>query len=537
MPVVHPIAELSPTRKLENTLYHACGNALFYAGESLNEDDIETLKKAGVKRVYELSEGESVAGFRDTRLYRVLAVNELKLGAVLNRESLTESDELFSPANTKVTPEMLKDLNSRGIKALRFKREPKELRIEQYRSLQEYLNSKRAKWRFQRMLRDAAPDHVFTLPFGRTGDGMSDSTFNAVIDGLTERIPPFVEEKPLFREFAGDIEPGTLRDEPVKQGFLNLRQSCLERIGQMYETARGDEDLDLDTAVAIARDLARAWCCDSALFSLFPLIPTQPSDKTDNTPAPDESGIAAHEHILKIAVWATLLAANRDFSGPQVIETVTAALVHDLGMLKVDKKILEKKDELSKADIANIQRHPVFTLEMLRKADNLPAIVPFLIFQVHEREDGSGYPLRLDGSRIHIMSKVIAVADAYSELTSGRTLVGAGVSPAPTTPHAAMRELIDAGKNKKLDEELVQLFAITAGLFPIGSWVSLSAGDTARVLGNTSDDLMRPVVSVLLDADNNPVERKPLDLSTDPGIEISKAVTVDAFTGEPFAGF
>jgi hypothetical protein len=104
-------------------------------------------------------------------------------------------------------------------------------------------------------------------------------------------------------------------------------------------------------------------------------------------------------------------------------------------------------------------------------------------------------------------------------------------------PHEAMRKVLDLSAEKKLDEDLTRLLAISVGLFPVGSWITLSDGSTARVLGLASDDLTKPLVSVMINNNGEPVEPEVIDLGENPDIAIDEACKPRHSPDDPFAGF
>ncbi|MHC4662883.1 MAG: hypothetical protein ACYS8W_14475 [Planctomycetota bacterium] len=129
------------------------------------------------------------------------------------------------------------------------------------------------------------------------------------------------------------------------------------------------------------------------------------------------------------------------------------------------------------------------------------------------------------------MSKIVAIADVYSALCASRPHRPAMMQ------HEAMRKVIDISGEKKLDADLARLFAINAGLYPVGSWVVLSDGSRARVLGLGSDDLTKPVVSVMFSEKGEPIEPEVMDLVENPEVAVAEACPPQQAPDDPFAGF
>lgn len=96
-----------------------------------------------------------------------------------------------------------------------------------------------------------------------------------------------------------------------------------------------------------------------------------------------------------------------------------AALLHDLGKLRVPNSILDKNGKPTAAEWSVVQEHPGLTRDILhriRAFDGLAAIAG----AHHEKLDGSGYPDRLTGKDIPIEARILAVADVYGALTEDR---------------------------------------------------------------------------------------------------------------------
>jgi putative nucleotidyltransferase with HDIG domain len=96
-----------------------------------------------------------------------------------------------------------------------------------------------------------------------------------------------------------------------------------------------------------------------------------------------------------------------------------AALMHDLGKLRVPNSILDKKQALTSDEWAVVREHPTLTREILSR------IGPFAeLAQIagahHEKLDGSGYPNRLKAADLPIEARLITIADMYGAMTEDR---------------------------------------------------------------------------------------------------------------------
>jgi HD-GYP domain-containing protein (c-di-GMP phosphodiesterase class II) len=97
-----------------------------------------------------------------------------------------------------------------------------------------------------------------------------------------------------------------------------------------------------------------------------------------------------------------------------------AALLHDVGKLRVPKAIINKPGELDPAELAIMRRHTIDGEAMLTQVGGLLAAVGHYVRSTHECYDGSGYPDGLVGEAIPIESRIVCVCDAYSAMTSDR---------------------------------------------------------------------------------------------------------------------
>jgi diguanylate cyclase (GGDEF)-like protein/PAS domain S-box-containing protein len=124
-------------------------------------------------------------------------------------------------------------------------------------------------------------------------------------------------------------------------------------------------------------------------------------------------------HAERMEDLCLKLAQQIGLSGQQVKDLSLLALVHDLGKIGIPKKILFKDGPLTAEEWEFMRRHPE---KGYRIASSFPDLTPIadLILLHHERWDGSGYPLGLEGEEIPLECRILAIADAYDNMTNAR---------------------------------------------------------------------------------------------------------------------
>jgi len=125
------------------------------------------------------------------------------------------------------------------------------------------------------------------------------------------------------------------------------------------------------------------------------------------------------DHSQRVTACAVQIAREMGFPFAEVEKIRVAALLHDIGKLGVNDKILDKKQELEEEEIEHIQRHPLVAGRLLGPISQLKEIIE-LIKHHHESFDGCGYPDGLREEEIPLGARILAVADAFDAMTSSR---------------------------------------------------------------------------------------------------------------------
>lgn len=114
-------------------------------------------------------------------------------------------------------------------------------------------------------------------------------------------------------------------------------------------------------------------------------------------------------------------AIAREFGLPerQIEQIELAGLLHDIGKIGVEDRILMKPARLESDEQELMRRHPIYGASILEPSAALRPLVPIVLHH-HENFDGSGYPEGLKGEEIPLGSRIIIVADAYEAMTSDR---------------------------------------------------------------------------------------------------------------------
>ena len=124
-------------------------------------------------------------------------------------------------------------------------------------------------------------------------------------------------------------------------------------------------------------------------------------------------------HQERVACIAGAVAAELGLKPEAIDEIELAANIHDIGKLSVPSELLAHPGRLSEPEMAVVQMHCQAGFDLLHRV-HFPERVAQMVFQHHERCDGSGYPRGLRGEQILMGSRIIAVADVIESMASGR---------------------------------------------------------------------------------------------------------------------
>jgi putative nucleotidyltransferase with HDIG domain len=124
-------------------------------------------------------------------------------------------------------------------------------------------------------------------------------------------------------------------------------------------------------------------------------------------------------HSAAVAIYARDIAARMGLSEEEQGLAHVAGLVHDIGKVGLPAGLLEKAGPLTLEERRQMEQHPVIGERILSKVEDYSDIAR-IVRHHHERVDGLGYPDNLHSDEIPLLSRIIAVADAYNAMTSDR---------------------------------------------------------------------------------------------------------------------
>lgn len=239
------------------------------------------------------------------------------------------------------------------------------------------------------------------------------------------------------------------------------------------------------------------------------------------------------EHSLEVTVAGVLLGKRLYLSLNELHQLALGCLCHDIGKTTVPAEVLAKPGRLTEEEFALVKQHPTAGYEATQQFMGASDIIArHIVWQHHERQDGTGYPRGLRGDNrfgasmesrfgkqlILPAAEIAAVADVYSALASDRPYRRALT---PSEIVAAMREM--AGTH--LNRELVRRFFSILPAFPVGTEVvvisSKLEGHRGVVTATSSADIQRPTIRILFDQYGRKVPPFEVNTAVDKEIELA----------------
>ncbi len=215
------------------------------------------------------------------------------------------------------------------------------------------------------------------------------------------------------------------------------------------------------------------------------------------------------EHSLNVSILSIGFARYLGYSERQLEDIGMGALLHDIGQIRIDDKLLKKEGRLNQNEMAEMCRHPKYALDILQSKSGLTDSCIDIAINHHERLGGQGYPRGLTGDKLSVNVRLVSIVDVFESLTT------------PQVYRKSM-SVVDAykvlmsGKNTHYDEKLVVKFIEWRGIYPPGSIVEMENGEVGIVIGSNPSYKLKPKVILVLDEYKQPRKERIIDLSKMP---------------------
>ncbi len=218
-------------------------------------------------------------------------------------------------------------------------------------------------------------------------------------------------------------------------------------------------------------------------------------------------------HSINVCTLSTLMGIKQKLKRKELEDLALGALLHDVGKVMINLEILDKAGKLSPHEFAEIQKHPIYSYNILSREEDISEISRMVAYSHHERYDGKGYPRKLAGGEIPQLAVVTSIADVYDALTTDRPYRKSML------PYDAMRIVI-SHTYSDFSVDVVRSFLRAMSIYPLGSLVRLNTKEIGLVIRVNERAIIRPTIRLLIDS-----QGEMLPLSKVEDIDLIKDMT------------
>ena len=306
---------------------------------------------------------------------------------------------------------------------------------------------------------------------------------------------------------------------PSREAMLRrpLKAIMVDRFDESLSPDRGEVIRSNLSHAAQQIDLVRNQLCTESLRSVSALV--ELSDRHAETLVDDQDHVVGimggilggntdneslSHRSARLATLGMAVAAEMGLSGQKTIEVGLTGLLHDIGLMMMDRSLSQPYDWMTEKEQWEYKKHPLVAAAFVERIMEVPHNVSLAITQLHEQYDGSGYPRGLQKDRIQRYARILNVVDSYLSLTAPSRYHPALI------PHDALAFLLHQAAKGMFDPEAIRAFLKVESLFPLGSLVELSNGEAATVIRRPRSGYSLPVVT---DSDGNRIELEHADVA------------------------
>jgi len=267
---------------------------------------------------------------------------------------------------------------------------------------------------------------------------------------------------------ANDIEPLTSEAKA-----LQALEASVETIRHLFDDVRHTGQIPI---LEIRNEVMPAIVQSTEQVQVFPLLVSMQA-KDDYT----------YRHNIAVGAISSLIGRWINLPEQDMAILTVGAILHDVGKMRIPERILNKSGKLTDDEYETMKKHTVIGYEMIRGCVGISRRSALIALQHHEREDGSGYPLRITGDQMDHLSKIVAIADVFHALTSDRVYRNA-------SPFYEILHRMYTGTLGKFDPHILQIFTRRLMNALVGSEVELTDGRSGKVVLINPMDPTRPLI-------------------------------------------
>ncbi len=132
-----------------------------------------------------------------------------------------------------------------------------------------------------------------------------------------------------------------------------------------------------------------------------------------------EKNEETEEHCERLIHLSAMIGRRLHLSQKEMDELELLSTLHDIGKIGIPEQILSKPGKLTEEEWIEMKKHPQIGYRIANASLELAPIAEYILCH-HERWDGNGYPQKLTGEKIPLLSRIIAIADSYDAMTQDR---------------------------------------------------------------------------------------------------------------------
>ena len=228
------------------------------------------------------------------------------------------------------------------------------------------------------------------------------------------------------------------------------------------------------------------------------------SIQRNRTPLITLASLKAHDeytfsHAVNVAVLTLVQAEALGLDRQTLNDLGIAALLHDVGKLKVPEEILKKPARLTAEEFEVIKLHPANGAKILLSTPGINKLAYVVTFEHHIKYDLSGYPPVSPGRKLNLGSMLVRIADTYDAMRSNRYYAK------ETPPEKTIKEMEEAS-GKEFDPVLLRKFIRLIGVYPPGTFVRLDTNELGFVIQTNPYDPYRPRAKIIIDSNGSRIE-------------------------------